>query len=90
MEKWKNEWLPYVMNDVLSTAFCYARYTLGMEELTNCGLKSSLILLSWETNHFSSLMDENDEPIHTYTDPFLKSFVRQSKKGGRCNAFNQL
>ena len=24
----KNEWLPYVKNDVLSTAFCYARYTL--------------------------------------------------------------
>ena len=34
-EEKKNEWLPYVKNDVLSTAFCYARYTMGMEELTN-------------------------------------------------------
>ena len=33
-EEKKNEWLPYVMNDVLSTAVCYARYTMGMEELT--------------------------------------------------------
>ena len=29
-----NEWLPYVKNDVLSFAFCYARYTMGIEELT--------------------------------------------------------
>ena len=26
----ENEWLPYVKNDVLSTAFCYARYTMGV------------------------------------------------------------
>ena len=28
----ENEWLHYVKNDVLSTAFCYSRYTMGMEE----------------------------------------------------------
>ena len=28
-----NRWLPYVKNDVISTAFCYASYTMGMEEL---------------------------------------------------------
>ena len=28
----ENDWLPYVKNDVLSTAFSYARYTMGMEE----------------------------------------------------------
>ena len=27
----ENEWLPYVKNVVLSTAFCHARYTRGME-----------------------------------------------------------
>ena len=36
----ENEWLLYVENDVLSTAFCYARYTLGTEELTNFGMKT--------------------------------------------------
>ena len=28
-----NEWLPYVKNDGLSTAFCYARYTMGMTKV---------------------------------------------------------
>ena len=84
-----NEWLPYVKNDVLSTAFCYARYTMGMEELTGFGMKNSLILPSLANKFFNSLRDENDEPIYLYTDPFMRNFVRKSNKGGRCNAFNQ-
>ena len=47
----ENEWLHYVKNDVLSTASCYARYTMGMEELTNFGMKNSLTLPSL-ANHF--------------------------------------
>ena len=30
----QDEWLPYVKNDLLSTAFCYDRYANGMEEIT--------------------------------------------------------
>ena len=45
-EEKENEWLPYVKNDALSAAFCYARYTMGMEELTTFGKKSSLTLPS--------------------------------------------
>ena len=85
----ENEWLPYVINDVLSTAFCYARYTMGMEELTEFGMKNSLTLPSLANKYFNSLRDENDEPIYTYTDPFMRNFVRKAIKGGRCNAFNQ-
>ena len=85
----ENEWLPYVKNDVLSTAFCYARYTMGMEELTEFGMKNSLILPSLANKYFNSLRDENDEAIYTYTDPFMRNFVRKAIKGGRCNAFNQ-
>ena len=85
----EKEWLPYVKNDVLSTAFCYARYTMGMEELTNFGMKISLTLPSLANKYFNSLRNENDEPIYTYTDPFIRHFVRKSIKGGRCNAFNQ-
>ena len=88
-EEKENEWLPYVKNDLLSTAFCYARYTMGMEKLTGFGRKNSLTLPSLANNYFNSLRDENDEPVYTYTDPFMRSFVRQSIKGGRCNAFNQ-
>ena len=41
-EKKENEWLPYLKNDVLSTAFSYARYSKGMKELTGFGMKNSL------------------------------------------------
>ena len=85
----ENEWLPYVKNDVLSTAFCYARYTMGMEELTEFDMKNSLTLSSLANNYFNSFRDENDEPIYIYTDPFMRKFVRKSIKEGRCNAFNQ-
>ena len=77
-EERENEWLPYVKNDVLSTAFCYARYTMGMEELTGFGMKNKL-----------TLRDENDEPIFTHTDTFMRIFLRKAIKGARCNAFNQ-
>ena len=39
--------------------------------------------------YFTSLRDENDEPIYTYTDPFMRNCVRKSIKGGRCTSFNQ-
>ena len=71
------------------SAFCYARYTMGMEELTGFGMKNSLTLPSLANKYFNSLRDENDEPIYIYTDPFMKNFVRKAIKGGRCNAFNQ-
>ena len=48
----ENDWLPYVKDDVLSTAFCYARYTMGMENLTNFSMKSSLTLPSLAKKSF--------------------------------------
>ena len=88
-EEKENEWLLYVRNDVLSTAFCYARYTMGMEELTKFAMKNSLTLPSLANKYFISLRDEDDEPIHTYTDPFRRNFVRKAIERGRRNAFNQ-
>ena len=35
----KDEWLPYVKNDVLCTAFCYARFRKAMEETTGFSMK---------------------------------------------------
>ena len=89
MEEEENEWLPYLKNDVLSTAFNYARYSKGMEELTGFGLKNSLTLPSLANNFFNSLGDESDEPIYTYNDGFMGHFVSRSIKGGRCSALNQ-
>ena len=88
-EEKENEWLPYLKNDVLSTAFTYARYSKGMEELTIFGMKNSLTLPSLANKYFNRLRDESDEPIYTYNDEYMRHFVRQSIKGGRCSALNQ-
>ena len=71
----ENEWLPYVKSDVLSTASCYARCTMAIEELTDFGMKNSVTLPSLAKTFFNSLRDENDKPIYTYTDRFMRNFV---------------
>ena len=62
---------------------------MGMEELTGFGMKNSLTLPSLANKYFNSLRDENNEPIYTYTDPFVRNFASKAIKGGRCNAFIQ-
>ena len=52
-------------------------------------MKNSLTLPSLANKYFNSLRDENNEPIYTYTDPFMRNFVRKAIKRGRCNAFIQ-
>ena len=88
-EEKENQRLPYLKNDVLSTAFSYARYSKGIEELTGFGMKNSLTLPSLANKYFNSLRDESDEPIYIYNDEIMRHFVRQSIKGGRCSALNQ-
>ena len=73
----------------MSTAFSYARYSKGIEELTGFGMKNSLTLPSLANKSFNNSRDENDEPIYTYNDEFMRHFVRQRMKGGRCSALNQ-
>ena len=63
-----NEWLPYVKNDVLCTAFSYARYWKSMEEITGFSVKGCLSLLGLGLKYFNSLRTEEDEPIYTYID----------------------
>ena len=60
-----------------------------MEALTGFGMKNCLTLPSLANKYFNSLRDESDEPIYTYNDDFMRYFVRQSIKGGRCSALNQ-
>ena len=85
----KKEWLDYVKQDVLCTAFPYPRYTKATEEITGFGMKdcSSLPGLGWKS--FNSLGTEGYEPIYTYNDKYMRWFVRQSIKRGRVCAFNR-
>ena len=85
----KDEWLPYVKNDVLCTAYSYARYIEAMKEITGFSMKDCLFLPGLGWKHFNSLRTEEDEPIYTYNDKYMRWFVRQSIKGGRVCAFNQ-
>ena len=85
----KSEWLPYVKNDVLCTAFSYARYCKAMEDITGFSMKDCLSLPGLGWKYFNSLRTEDDEPIYTYNDKYMRWFVRQSIKGGRVCAFNQ-
>ena len=83
------EWLPYVKNDVLCTAFSYARYIKAMEELTKFSMKDCLSLPGQGLKYFNSLRTEEDEPIYTYNDKYMRHFVRQAAYGGRVCCFNQ-
>ena len=74
-EEKEYERLHYVKNDVLSTAFCYAKYVMGMEELSKFIMKNSLTLPSLANNYFNSLGDENDETVYTFANPFMRIFV---------------
>ena len=84
-----NEWLSYVKNDVLCTAFSYARYFKAMEEITGFSMKDCLSLPGLGLKYFISLRTEQNEPIYTYNDKYMRWFVRQAAYGGRVCAFNQ-
>ena len=85
----KYEWLPYVKNDVLCSAFCYARYCKAMEEITGFSMKDCLSAPGLGWKYFKSMRDENDDPTYTYNDKYMRWFVRQSLKRGRVCAFSQ-
>ena len=85
----KDIWLPYVKNDVLCTAYSYARYITAMEEITGFSMKECLSLPGLEWKYFNSLRTEEDEPIYTYNDKYMRWFIRQSIRGGRVCSFNQ-
>ena len=77
----ENELLPYVKNDVWSTAFCCARYILGMEELTDFSMKNLLTLHSVANKYFNSLRDENDEPIFYIYASVYEKFCTKKREG---------
>ena len=84
-----NEWLPYVKNDVLCTVFSYARYIKAKEGVTRFSMKDCLSLPGLGLKYFNSLRTEEDEPIYTYKDKYMRWFVRQTAYGGRVCSFNQ-
>ena len=60
-----------------------------MEELTGFSMKDCLSVPGLGLKNFKNLRTEEDEPIYTYNDKYLRNFVRQAAYGGRICAFNQ-
>ena len=60
-----------------------------MEELTGFSMKDCLSQPGLGFKYFNSLRTEEDEPIDTYNDKYMRHFVRQAAHGGRVCAFNQ-
>ena len=60
-----------------------------MEQITNFGMKNCLSLPSLGWKYYNSKRTEEDEPIYSYNDKYMRHFVRQSIKGGKVGAFNQ-
>ena len=60
----KDEWLSYVKNEVLCTAFSYAKVCKTIEEITGFSMKDCLSAPGQGWKYFNSMRDENDEPIY--------------------------
>ena len=60
-----------------------------MEEITGFSMKDCLSLPGLGLKYFNSLQTEEDEPIYTCDDKYMRWFVRQAAYGGRVCAFNQ-
>ena len=94
-DTWQDQqpiWEPYLRMDILTLAIIYARYSMNMQSITGFGMKDCLSLPSLGWKYFNSKRDQPDliEPIYTYTDKYIRYFVRQSIKGGKVGAFNQI
>ena len=74
---------------MFSTAFCYAKHSKGMKEITGFGIKNSITLPSLANKFFNSLRKDNQEPIYTDKDEYMPYFARNSLKVGMCVALNQ-
>ena len=60
-----------------------------MQDITGFSTKDCLSLSGLGWKYFNSLRTEEDEPVYTYNDKYMRWFVRQSIKAGRVCAFNQ-
>ena len=78
-----------VKQDVLCTAFSYARYNKALQERFGFSMKDCLRAPGLGWKYFISLRTEEDETIFTYNDKYMRRFVRQSIKRGRLCAFKQ-
>ena len=59
-----------------------------MQEITGFSMKGCLSAPGLGWKYFSSTRDQNDEPIYTFDDKYMRYFHKQSFEGGRVCSFN--
>ena len=65
----------------MCTAFSYARYIKAMQEKSGFSMKDCLSLPGLGLKYFNILRTEQDEPIYTYNDKYMRWFVQQAAYG---------
>ena len=78
-------WEPYLISDVLCLAFIYARHSMEMQKMSGFGIKDCLTEASLGWKCFGTY--NKDREFYTFNDKYVRSFIRESIKGGRCGAF---
>ena len=80
-------WEPYLISDVLCLAFIYARHSMEMQKMSGFGIKDCLTEASLGWKCFGKY-NKNKE-FYTFSDNYVRSFIRNSIKRGRCGAFKR-
>ena len=78
-------WEPYLISDVLCLAFIYARHSMEMQTMSGFGIKDCLTEASLGWKCFGTY--NKDREFYTFTNKYVRDFIRKSIKGGRCGAF---
>ena len=78
-------WEPHLISDVLCLDFIYARHSMEMQNMTGFGIKGCLTEASLGWKCFGTY--NKDREFYTFNDKYVRSFIRNSIKGGRCGAF---
>ena len=84
------EWLDYVRQDVLCTAFSYAGYCKAVAKFTGFLMKDFVSAPGLGWKYFNSLRTEEDEPMYTYDDKYMRWFVHQRIFGGRVSSLQSI
>ena len=72
--KLRKKRLDCVKNDILYSAFSYARWSKALQETTGFGTKDCLSLPGLWGKYTDGLRTEEDEPIFTYCDKDMSWF----------------
>ena len=70
------QWMPYVANEIIASAFVYAIYTMHIAKLTGVRMKEFLSLSVLRWIFFRSIRSKDGEPKYTHKDKSLRHFVR--------------